>query len=76
MAGAQRRGALLSVGVEVVAGVCQGLRVCGSVARPFDSGLSGKTSAPFCPQPLSKAARPARRWPMTRILAMLNIRRL
>jgi hypothetical protein len=58
------------------AGLCQGFKVWGKLARPVDSGAVGKNKGPFCPHALSTAAPPTRTCSMTKIFITFNILRL
>jgi hypothetical protein len=56
--------------------VCQGLRLCGKVARPAEAGVSGNLSGPFWPHALNTTAQPTRASVVTRIFGTFNMQRL
>jgi hypothetical protein len=53
-----------------------GLKVCGRVALPAESGVFGEYSGPFWPHAVNIAAPPTRACAVTRIFKTFNMHRL
>jgi hypothetical protein len=70
---------LVFLAAEDVAGsfwTRHGLKVCGRVALPADSGVFGEYSGPFWPHAVNIAAPPTRACAVTRIFKTFNMHRL